>query len=55
MAWGPTAEVLTESNLTRARAMAEAWDETAAMCDIDGQINGQDFDTLLAQRLAAKP
>jgi len=55
MAWGPTAEVLTEANLTRARAMAEAWDETAALCDIDGQINGQDFDTLLAQRLATTP
>jgi zinc/manganese transport system ATP-binding protein len=55
MAWGPTAEVLTEANLTRARAMAEAWDETAALCDIDGQFNGQDFDSLLAQRLAATP
>lgn len=53
IAWGATAEVLQETHLARARAMAEAWDETAAVCDIDGQINGQDFDTLLAQRLAA--
>jgi len=53
IAWGATPEVLTEANLTKARAMAEAWDETAAICDIDGQVNGQDFDTLLAQRLAA--
>ncbi|HCX82841.1 MAG: ABC transporter [Curvibacter sp. RIFCSPHIGHO2_12_FULL_63_18] len=53
IAWGPTAEVLTDPNLQRARAMAEAWDETAAICDIDGQVNGQDFDTLLAQRLAS--
>lgn len=53
MAWGATAEVLTSANLARARNMAEAWDETAALCDIDGQVNGQDFDTLLARRLAA--
>ncbi len=53
MAWGATADVLTRANLARARTMAEAWDETAAICDIDGQVNGQDFDTLLAQRLAA--
>ncbi|APW42051.1 ABC transporter [Rhodoferax saidenbachensis] len=53
IAWGATAEVLTEHHLARARAMAEAWDETAAICDIDGQTNGQDFGTLLAQRLAA--
>lgn len=55
IAWGATAAVLTEAHLQRARAMAEAWDETAAICHIDGQINGQDFDTLLAQRLAATP
>ena len=53
VAWGPTAEVLTEAHLQRARTMAEAWDETAAICDNDGAINGQDFDTLLARRLAA--
>ncbi|MDH4450572.1 MAG: zinc ABC transporter ATP-binding protein AztA [Rhodoferax sp.] len=55
IAWGATAEVLTEANLQRARAMAEAWDETAAICDIDGEVNGLDFDTLLARRLAATP
>ncbi|ARV18298.1 High-affinity zinc uptake system ATP-binding protein ZnuC [Curvibacter sp. AEP1-3] len=55
IAWGATAEVLTEVNLQRARAMAEAWDETAAICDIDGEVNGLDFDTLLARRLAATP
>jgi zinc/manganese transport system ATP-binding protein len=44
--------VLTEHNLQRARAMAEAWDETAALCEIDGTVDGQDFDTLLAQKLA---
>jgi zinc/manganese transport system ATP-binding protein len=32
IAWGPTAEVLTDPNLQRARAMSEAWDETAALC-----------------------
>ena len=29
VAWGATAEVLTPENLTRARAMPEAWDEDA--------------------------
>jgi zinc/manganese transport system ATP-binding protein len=44
--------VLTDANLQHARTMAEAWDETAAICDIDGTLNGQDFDTLLEQNLA---
>lgn len=52
IAWGATAEVLTDANLQHARTMAEAWDETAAICDIDGTLNGQDFDTLLEQNLA---
>jgi zinc/manganese transport system ATP-binding protein len=55
IAWGTTAEVLTDANLQRARAMAEAWDETAAICAIDGEVNGLDFDTLLARRLATTP
>ena len=44
--WGATSEVLTERNLrrARARAMAEAWDEAAGLCDID---------TLAAQKVAA--
>ena len=33
--WGATTEVLTESNLRRARAMAEAWDEAAGLCGAD--------------------
>ncbi|MBT9385768.1 metal ABC transporter ATP-binding protein [Pseudooceanicola sp. CBS1P-1] len=32
--WGPTRDTLTPANLRRARAMAEAWDESAAICDI---------------------
>jgi zinc/manganese transport system ATP-binding protein len=32
VAWGATDQVLTEGNLQRARAMAQAWDETAAVC-----------------------
>lgn len=32
VAWGPTAETLHAQNLLRARAMAEAWDETAPPC-----------------------
>lgn len=35
VAWGPTGEVLTAANLERARTMAEAWDESAKLCDID--------------------
>ena len=35
VAWGATADVLTEANLQRARAMAEAWDETAELCEVD--------------------
>ena len=35
VAWGPTAQVVTNTNLMRARAMAEAWDETAGICHID--------------------
>ena len=42
--WGPTCEVLTEPNLHRARAMAEAWDEAAGLCDVDA---------LAAQKVAA--
>jgi zinc/manganese transport system ATP-binding protein len=52
IAWGPTATVLTDANLQRARAMAEAWDETAAICDIDGTLGGLDFDALLEKNLA---
>lgn len=36
VAWGPTAQVMTEHNLAQARAMAEAWDEAAETCRIDG-------------------
>ncbi|TXH87434.1 MAG: metal ABC transporter ATP-binding protein [Rhodoferax sp.] len=52
IAWGPTEQVLTGANLQRAQAMAEAWDETAALCDLDGTLDGQAFDALLAQKLA---
>lgn len=38
VAWGDTAEVLTETNLHRARAMAEAWDEDADLCQIDASL-----------------
>lgn len=34
VSWGATAEVLTESNLRRARAMAQAWDESAELCEV---------------------
>jgi zinc/manganese transport system ATP-binding protein len=32
IAWGPTAEVLRAENLFKARQMAEAWDDGAAVC-----------------------
>ena len=32
VAWGATARVLTPENLSRARRLSEAWDETAAIC-----------------------
>jgi len=32
IAWGPSEAVLKPANLLRARAMAEAWDETAPVC-----------------------
>jgi len=35
VAWGPTAQVLTDANLRRARALAEAWDDHAAFCHHD--------------------
>ncbi|TXT36322.1 MAG: zinc/manganese transport system ATP-binding protein [Comamonadaceae bacterium] len=35
VAWGPTPQVLTEPNLQRARALAEAWDDNADICHAD--------------------
>jgi zinc/manganese transport system ATP-binding protein len=35
VAWGPTAQVVTEANLAQSRRMAEAWDEAAEVCRID--------------------
>ncbi|WP_252192703.1 ABC transporter ATP-binding protein [Rhizobium sp. CSW-27] len=31
--WGPTEEVMAPANLLKARAMAERWDENAAVCE----------------------
>ena len=33
--WGATGTVLTEAGIQRARAMAEAWDESAELCVVD--------------------
>ena len=38
VAWGATAQVLTESHLQQARAWAEAWDDTAAICNTDEKV-----------------
>lgn len=35
VAWGPTAEVLTPENLTQARRMCEAFDDSAPACAVD--------------------
>jgi zinc/manganese transport system ATP-binding protein len=35
VAWGPTAQVLTAENLSEARRMCEAFDDTAAACAVD--------------------
>ncbi|MCM2340978.1 metal ABC transporter ATP-binding protein [Rhodoferax sp.] len=35
VAWGDTATVLTQANLLRARALAEAWDDSADICHTD--------------------
>jgi zinc/manganese transport system ATP-binding protein len=35
VAWGPTAEVLTAENLSEARRMCEAFDDSAAPCVAD--------------------
>lgn len=35
VAWGPTANVMTEARLLRARAMAEGWDDAAELCTVD--------------------
>jgi zinc/manganese transport system ATP-binding protein len=34
VAWGPTPEVLTPELLARARHRSEAWDESAAACEL---------------------
>jgi zinc/manganese transport system ATP-binding protein len=35
VAWGETADVLTEHNLLRARRLCEAWDDDARVCERD--------------------
>jgi len=35
VAWGPTADVLTTENLSEARRMCEAFDDSAAACAVD--------------------
>lgn len=42
IAWGPTAEVLTDDNLARARRFTEAWNENAPWCDAPGDMHRHD-------------
>ena len=51
--WGATSEVLTSANWRRARAMAEAWDETAEPCEVDALPTQQIQRTQRTPRLAA--
>ena len=39
VAWGATAEVLTAENLTEARRMCEAFDDSAAACAVDAKAS----------------
>jgi zinc/manganese transport system ATP-binding protein len=41
VAWGPTAQVLTEPNLQRARQLAEAWDDNAEICHADAPVGAR--------------
>jgi zinc/manganese transport system ATP-binding protein len=34
VAWGPTERTLSPDNLLRARAMSEAWDDSAEICAV---------------------
>lgn len=34
--WGPTVDVMSDANLSSARAMAERWDESAEICEAAG-------------------
>jgi zinc/manganese transport system ATP-binding protein len=36
IAWGPSAEVLDEGNLAKARSLAEGWVEDAPVCEVPG-------------------
>lgn len=38
VAWGNTAQVMTEPHLHQARSMAQAWDESALLCDVDTPV-----------------
>ncbi len=42
VAWGATASVLTPENLQRARALAEAWDDSADICHTDEHRGAKD-------------
>ena len=41
VAWGPTEGVMTQANLTTARAMAEVWDDDADRCEIDAPTSSR--------------
>jgi zinc/manganese transport system ATP-binding protein len=48
VAWGPTAQALDTVNLNKARAMSQAWDETAEVCTIEPSATSQTLQNLNA-------
>ncbi|WP_085034986.1 zinc ABC transporter ATP-binding protein AztA [Ensifer aridi] len=55
VAWGPTSDVLTSENLSRARNFQEAWDENAGWCEDErpGFSPTHEPDACRKQRVAA--
>ncbi len=49
VAWGATAQVMTEPHLHQARMMAQAWNESAQLCDINAPANTPENSPVLAR------
>ena len=52
VAWGPTHEVMTSANLATARAMAEAWEDNAELCELDAVPSSSHTDLHTASHTA---
>jgi zinc/manganese transport system ATP-binding protein len=42
VAWGQTAQVMIPAHLSQARNMAQAWNDTAPLCEVDRAVNGRE-------------